>query len=295
MKYELTQRQYADFLNLLTFDQQTARTGASPGSPAGSRAMADSMRNGIEVKMPGAPGTPAVYGNDFSDDGFYDQLDDGQDLPCTSVSAADGMAYADWAGLRPLTELEYEKAGRGTASPVPGEYAWGSAQMVGDGDATFTYVLAAPGSPSEQVTNPVTGVGNVANRYTATSRPLRVGIFAASLGAPGRAEAGASYYGVMELTGNVAERTVNVNAPAARAFTGTPGDGNLTTTGDADAPAWPTFRRSFALRGGTCITDDLLGDVRALPLSSRLFAVEAGLGSNPRWSGASMRSARSAP
>jgi hypothetical protein len=39
-------------------------------------------------------------------------------------------AFADWSGLRPMSELEYEKACRGYNTPaVPNEYAWGNAKL----------------------------------------------------------------------------------------------------------------------------------------------------------------------
>ena len=37
------------------------------------------------------------------------------------LSWADSAAYMAWAGLRPMTELEYEKAMRGPRRPVPDE------------------------------------------------------------------------------------------------------------------------------------------------------------------------------
>ena len=41
----------------------------------------------------------------------------------------DGAAYADWSGLRPMTELEFEKACRGNQTPVANEFAWGTASI----------------------------------------------------------------------------------------------------------------------------------------------------------------------
>jgi len=39
------------------------------------------------------------------------------DRPCGWIGWVDGFAYAVWAGLRPMTELEYEKARRGHLDP----------------------------------------------------------------------------------------------------------------------------------------------------------------------------------
>ena len=47
-------------------------------------------------------------------------------MACNWLSWADVAAYLDWSGLRPMTELEFEKACRGPNAPVAGEYAWGS-------------------------------------------------------------------------------------------------------------------------------------------------------------------------
>jgi hypothetical protein len=44
------------------------------------------------------------------------------------LSWADGAAFAAWAGLRPMTELELEKAVRGSREPLPDEIGpsyWG--------------------------------------------------------------------------------------------------------------------------------------------------------------------------
>ncbi|MBZ0165892.1 MAG: hypothetical protein K8I00_03725, partial [Candidatus Omnitrophica bacterium] len=71
--------------------------------------------------------------------------------------------------------------------------------------------------------------------------PLRSGIFARSNS--DRASAGASYYGVMELSGNVWERVVSIGNESGRNFAGTHGDGLLSTAsgfeGFANELDWP--------------------------------------------------------
>jgi len=68
-----------------------------------------------------------------------------------------------------------------------------------------------------------------------------VGIFAA--GASDRESAGAGYYGVMELSGNVWERVVTVGNATGRLFDGEHGDGVLSSAGgyegNADVASWP--------------------------------------------------------
>ena len=52
-------------------------------------------------------------------------------MKATGMSAIGrmGVAFADWAGLRSMTELEYEKACRGPLEPVAGEYAFGTNEI----------------------------------------------------------------------------------------------------------------------------------------------------------------------
>ena len=49
------------------------------------------------------------------------------DRPANFISWDDGCAFADWAGLRPYTELEFEKACRGQKKPIPADFPWGTA------------------------------------------------------------------------------------------------------------------------------------------------------------------------
>ncbi len=79
--------------------------------------------------------------------------------------------------------------------------------------------------------------------------PVRVGIFAQAGSA--REQAGASYWGIMELSGNLCERPVSICNLAGRGFTGLPGDGVLAANGDADTAFWPGVNASAAgFRGG---------------------------------------------
>ncbi|MEQ8423138.1 MAG: hypothetical protein RIA63_00410, partial [Cyclobacteriaceae bacterium] len=84
-------------------------------------------------------------------------------------------------------------------------------------------------------------VGNAAYSTTVNvggiQGPLRVGIFATATSS--RVVSGASYYGAMELTGNVWEMVVSVGGPSGRSFTGVHGNGNLTASGFADEDFWP--------------------------------------------------------
>ena len=54
-----------------------------------------------------------------------------------------------------------------------------------------------------------------------------------------RVGAAASYYGVMEMAGNVSEMCVTVGNSYGRAFTGDHGNGALSVVGFADVVGWP--------------------------------------------------------
>jgi hypothetical protein len=54
-----------------------------------------------------------------------------------------------------------------------------------------------------------------------------------------RSQAGATWYGIMDMTGNVLENTVTVGNVAGRSFRGTNGNGALNAFGHADVDYWP--------------------------------------------------------
>ena len=208
MKYEVSQQQYVDFLNTLTQTQATER-----------KANESSRCYAI---------TGSAVGNYATTN---------PNVACNFLSWADGAAYADWSGLRPMTELEFEKACRGPQTALAGEYAWGTATV-----ATSAYTLSGAGTANEGIaTNYSITVGNAVYNGTAGTIlcPVRVGIFAADGLNSGRVSSGASYWGIMELSGNLYERPVTIANEKGRAFTGKHGDGQLTSNGDADAATWP--------------------------------------------------------
>jgi formylglycine-generating enzyme required for sulfatase activity len=230
MKYEITQGDYRDFLNTLTYYQQSNRATSVTGAP-GTAALSNSNRNGLDVKSSGvaATFTPAVYGCNLDGDGNYDENDDGEWIACNFITWMDGCAYMDWAGLRPMTELEYEKACRGTQGPVANEYAWGNSSITGATGITNS------GANNETYSN--AGANCAIGNNAGVQGPLRVGAF--STGNTNREQAGASYYGIMELTGNLWERPVTIGNSTGRAFTGVQGNGRLSANGHANQTNWP--------------------------------------------------------
>ena len=257
MKYELTQKAYVDFLNTLSYAQQEARTVTAPSSSAGTGALSstNASRNGIDIMIPGInPTKPAVYANNLTSDGLYNQSNDGEYIACNFLSWADLAAYLDWSALRPMTEFEFEKACRGNVAPVGLEYAWGSTVLT---NAVYTANggLLNSGGINEEIRtqNYLNNLGNAAISTTFPTGPLRVGIFASHVNNNNsRTLTGATFYGIMEMSGNIHERCVTIfNRPIGRQFIGTHGDGLLNNTGDANPSTWPgTDGAGIGLRGG---------------------------------------------
>ena len=241
MKYEISQGQYRDFLNTLTYTQQVTRTASAPNSAVGTGALISSgtARNGIEIKTAGTSSTtPAVYGCDLSNNNTFDEAADGEWIACNYLSWGDIAAYLDWAALRPMTELEYEKACRGNLPPVVNEYAWGT--------ASATSLSALLNTSQTNEASNTSGANLVSNN--ALSGPVRGGIFATV--SSDRIQAGSGYYGIMELSGNVWEQTVPISTANARSFSNVVGDGTLATDGNADVSSWPTAG-DMGIRGGS--------------------------------------------
>ena len=257
MKYELSQQGYVDFLNNLNYSQSRSHYDYNTAI--------DQYRFHIDT----------LFGSSaFRSRSPY--------IACNFLSWNDLSAYLAWAGLRPMTELEYEKACRGVLFPVPNEKAWGTANVaanyytIGNPDLTNEIVAAQLGTGF--------GFGNSANYNTdgfvisPTRGPLRVGIFAASstgLSTAGRVSAGATYYGIMEMTGNVWEQAVTVGNPEGRLFTGTHGNGVLNASGFATNTDWPnpTVPAGAGRRGGSFMSPFSAGG-DSLRVSGRRFAAQ---------------------
>ncbi len=230
MKYQITEGQWVDFFNLLTDAQKTKRD---------------------------ITGNVAVYGGKNSDNVVNrntlawttgDATTAAPDRACNFLTYGDGAAFAAWAGLRPMTELEYEKACRGPLDPVPGEFAWGTTEI-------FSGVIGLSGveDGTEWVTSDVSMGAARWGQTGGLTGPLRAGIFATN--GASRAAAGASYWGIMELSGNLYERVINLSQATGRSFTGRHGDGTLTAAGEADVAdlEWPSATVSpwgHGYRGG---------------------------------------------
>ncbi len=186
MKYELKQGEYAAFLNSLGVHSQTRNNFGGKGYYSGR-------------------GTISIIEDRY--------IAEAPQRPCNFLSWDDAMAFADWSGLRPMTELEYTKASRGSQPPKhPREFNWGT-------------------NSKQQLQRYVNEVGDLVYKN---------GWDESQLNDSNRGIFGASYYWVMDLAGSLWERVISIGHPKGRAFQGTHGDGRLTRyEGKATNEDWP--------------------------------------------------------
>lgn len=193
--------------------------------------------------------------------------------PCNFVTWDDTCALYDWLALRPMTEFEFEKAARGPRRPVPLDYPWGSAEL----DSLERRV-----TPSRDLTR--AGVEDEAQLYDSS-----------------KANLGASFYWVMDLSGSLWERVVSAGHPAGRSFRGTHGDGVLGPEGNATNDDWPRTEESgrnapgVGYRGGAEYFGPRVPDNPTNPNSPVAVRTYAGWGGAYRYKTYSARACRTAP
>lgn len=265
MKYSLTEGQFVQFLNCLTRKQQQAHCmsdlsgeeipnyfAVTDTTEPRDRCEIYCMRNGNKISEP-------VH--------FYTSA---PNRAMNAISFADTTAFACFAGLRPLTELEYEKACRGPLPAVPGEFAWGSTRIGrifhfdgADGSGTELPVPQQPGAVCN--CNFGTDIAPFEKEFKTVPDnpgwvgPVSVGIFERSPemeGVTERERTGASYYGIMELCGNVWENLITIGRQEGRDYVPKLGTGELTEDGYHNMDCWPEPKtgKGAGVRGGVFVS-----------------------------------------
>ncbi len=250
MKYELTSQQFCDFLNTLTRKQQQSMVESDIGGDeiknyyVKTNSEEEHIRNAIVVAKKGnGTGVPVR---------FYTYA------PARAVnfmSWANIAAIGDWAGLRPITELEFEKACRGPVESIVNELAWG-VDMDSPHVGRVQTFDGADGSGYEKKV-PQNGVlanacfgGGIApfdvGKKTVPDNPGFEGPVSGEVfensrveGVSTRINDGASFYGVRNLSGNVWERCVTIGHQLGRVYDGKRGDGALSDDGFCNVENWP--------------------------------------------------------
>lgn len=180
-KYEMTEQQYADFLNTLTPTQISALGAA-----------------GIYITL--------------SNGSYFTSQ---PNLACGNATALRLTAYADWSGVRPISTLEFNKVSYGPNQPIFVSTG-NNCKNCGNGGSSCNGYLVGQ-----------TGDGVV------WCGPDIVGKYANS--SSNRSTSGASYYGVIDLSGNVRESLVKLSYFS---FDVTNGNGHLPLTGNSDVASW---------------------------------------------------------
>ncbi|TVZ57992.1 Sulfatase-modifying factor enzyme 1 [Flavobacteriaceae bacterium MAR_2010_105] len=235
MKYEITQEQYIEFLNTLSRIQQQTRTESDVSGTTitnryvMSNTQTASDRNGIVTDVNVGTGFLTFY-SDLDNTNAENSINDGHTIAANYLSNNDVIAYLDWAAMRPMTEIEYEKVCRGPDLPVANESAWGTVEFNDAG------VITNSGAPNESTAN----TSILPALYKST--PLRVGCYATATST--RVQSGAGYFGNMDLSDYVHENgLIAVNDFNVLNFSYDFGDGALDENGDATN--WTTLFKNF--------------------------------------------------
>ena len=262
MKYEINQQQIVDYLNTLTYDQQAGRLatwGARYPNAVNTFWNNNNYRQTIRVATAGTSNTvPAIFdlfGNAW---GAY--------LPAGFMNWQDLTSYLDWSGLRPMTEFEFEKACRGTLNNVAYEYPWGnntSLNMVYGANVNANTATEGYGSALDGMVHANWDGGTARSGFAATSSSNRV-------------QAGATFYGILDMAGNAWEQCVGGGTGYNYStFTTANGDGVLTKTGLANTTGWPSdggAQSGTILKGGGFYNlNNLYTNGAAFQVSDRSF------------------------
>lgn len=266
MKYEVTQGQYADFLNTLCLKDSNYNFYIDTNVNKKLNAKLKVAYQSLDPYFTYSP--VEKYRHTIVFDSVNVKFTVSRpDRAIGNVYQDHVLAFSDWAGLRPMSELEFEKAARGPLPPYyrsyynnnnyynngdsttiswsGGEYAWGNdttVRRITNMNSNLKFTLSGIENGTEVFSNynilrryynPITNNGM--NQYAVEggdggSGPLRVGIFANDTSS--RISSGASYYGIMDMSKNVAEYVISLGSAGSRNFSSlVHGDGILNAQG----------------------------------------------------------------
>jgi len=231
MKYEVSQGQYTDFLN-------TTKIIAS-NMPAGM------ISQNVLLPTPNSPSQPLSRFSIEKQGETY--IVSRPDRAMDYATSNHIFAFANWSSLRPMTELEFEKAARGPLAPTyndraNGQNPQGNIAPTGNNDQVIS-VLKLNGAENGTEA-PTTSDSTKFLSYSGITieggdggtGSYRVGVFATS--SSSRRSSGASYYGIMGLNDNVVELVISLNSEHSRSFKDVNGIGENPSTGYPTMSHW---------------------------------------------------------
>ena len=264
MKYPVTQGQYADMLNTLSLRDSTLPSWMQSNDTIRLKKINPKYKAALQNLDPLFWNTP----NDLQRHTIsLDSIEAKYFVSRPDRAFGRGQtnyyeAYSDWAALRPMSEMEYEKAARGPLPPMYKVYRqnnntnwnadttsnWSGFDWAWGNDSTIArtqnmmnsqFTFSGPENGTEFFSN-----YNIYKRYNnpmmygtsggdGGSGPYRVGIFATDTSS--RISSGATYYGIMDFNKNVPQYVVSAGSSRARSFSYRKnGDGMLNYYGQAD-------------------------------------------------------------
>ena len=141
--------------------------------------------------------------------------------------------------MRPISELEFEKASRGWNVPtIISEFPWGKGGVVNQ-----AYTISNGEIIAGYSTQKNRGNAAIAETMGQNGLDLRVGVFANDTSS--RAQSNASKLGVLDLAGNVLEITADVDNASNTSWINVHGDGELHPSGYSDE-SWPGYEHSLS-------------------------------------------------
>lgn len=234
MKYKVTQGQYADFLNTPYANDTSAyalnsyldqhRDYYNPGRyntvPKELRAYYWVIGDDMNYTFPDRARNTIIFDsltlkfNVTRPDRAYGRMN----LPKS-------LSFADWLGLRPMSELEFEKACRGPLPPKLNERAWGDDSQYPASLPSYPFNFSGPENGTEVFSDydvskrNMDPVGSSPSASPTTggdggSGPYRVGIYATNTSS--RVSSGSSYYGITDLSKITSEIVIPLSNSAYR-------------------------------------------------------------------------------
>jgi formylglycine-generating enzyme required for sulfatase activity len=183
-------------------------------------------RNGIRCPSTFHSTKPINFICDLNQNGIGNETADGQTLACNFLFDY-SRYFLDWAALRMMSELEYEKICRGPdyayGGVISNEMPWA---LNGTIASNYTYVNNVTNSGAFNEIPANTGMGLFHAGGNAPTGPRRVGSTYSTTST--REQAGSSYYGVADMAGNLWEQVIRVMLTSYSRFD--LGDGNVATT-----------------------------------------------------------------